>query len=126
MILLTSQTDDQVGIAQGFLKSVDNSKTKFSLLIDKNLTSFNSKYIKNHLFRLDKINFRSTLSLNYTNLALLMNNEKQSERLRPFIIDKKVPEFDSVLPKQAILNTKNLFKKLNKSQQSAILRVSIK
>ena len=33
MILLTSQTDNQVGIAQGFIKSINKSKTAFTLLI---------------------------------------------------------------------------------------------
>ena len=123
MILLSSLTDNQVGISQGFIKSINNSKTVFSLLIDKNLSSFNSKYHNDHLFRIDKINFRSSLTLNYTNLARLMNNDKKSERLRSFIINKAMPEFETVLPKQAILKTKNLFKKLNQSQHKAILKV---
>jgi hypothetical protein len=123
MILLTSQTDNQVGISQGFIKSINNSKTVFSLLVDKNFNSNSAKHMKNHLFRIDKINFRSSLSLNYTNLARLMNANLKSQQLRSFIIDKKMPEYETVLPKQSILQTKSLFKKLNQSQHKAILKV---
>ena len=123
MILLSSQTDNQVGISQGFIKSINKARTLFTLLIDKNLSNFNFVYTKDHLFRIDKINFRSAISLNYTNLARLMNSDRISERLRSFIVDKALPDYDKVLPKQSILKTKDLFKKLNKSQQSAILKV---
>ena len=124
MILLTSQTDNQVGIAQGFVKSINKSKTAFTLLIDKNLNAFSCIYTPEHLFRVDKINFRSAISLNYTNLARLMSAEKRSVNLRAYIVDKTVPAFDTMLPKQQIMQTKDLFKKLNKSQQAAILKVN--
>ena len=125
MILLTSQTENQVGISQGFIKSINNSKTVFSLLVDKNFNSHSAVGFKSHLFRIDKINFRSSLSLNYTNLARLMNANNRSQQLRSFIINKKVPEFETLLPKQSILQTKSLFKKLNQSQHKAILKVTI-
>jgi len=123
MILLTSQTENQVGISQGFIKSINSSKTVFSLLIDKNFNSHSAISYKSHLFRIDKINFRSSLSLNYTNLARLMNSANRSQQLRSYIINKKIPEYETVLPKQSILKTKNLFKKLNQSQHKAILKV---
>jgi hypothetical protein len=124
MILLTSQTDKQIGIAQGFIKSIRNNNTLFALLIDKNFNSSSVKISKEHLFRIDKINFRSAISLNYNNLARLMTSEDKCKRLRAFIIDKSIPTFEAVLPKQYILKTRSLFKKLNPSQQAAIIKVS--
>ena len=124
MILLTSQTDKQIGIAQGFIKSIRNNNTLFALLIDKNFNSSSVKISKEHLFRIDKINFRSAISLNYNNLARLMTSEDKCKRLRAFIIDKAIPTFEAVLPKQYILKTRSLFKKLNPSQQAAIIKVS--
>jgi hypothetical protein len=124
MILLTSQTDKQIGIAQGFIKSIRNNNTLFALLIDKNFNSSSVKISKEHLFRIDKINFRSAISLNYNNLARLMTSEDKCKRLRAFIIDKAITTFEAVLPKQYILKTRSLFKKLNPSQQAAIIKVS--
>ena len=124
MILLTSQTDKQIGIAQGFVKSIRNNNTLFTLLIDKNFNSSGVKISKEHLFRIDKINFRSAISLNYNNLARLMTSEDKCKQLRAFIIDKAIPSFETVLPKQYILKTRSLFKKLNPSQQAAIIKVS--
>jgi hypothetical protein len=122
MILLSSQTDNQVGIAQGFIKSIKTNNTLFSLLIDKNLTNLNS-INEQHRFRIDKINYRSSICLNYTNLSRLMLSNERSKRLRSYIIDKSLPIFGSVLSKQNILKTKNLFAKLNKSQKTSILKV---
>lgn len=120
MILLTSQTDNLVGIAQGFIRSIQNNNTQFSLLVDKNL--LNLKLSKDHLFRIDKINFRSSVCLNYTNLSRLFFQNEICQRLRAYIIDKQAPTFQKVLSKQDILKTKDLFKKLNKSQKAAILK----
>jgi len=118
MILLTSQTDNLVGIAQGFIRAISGNNTVFSLLVDKNLAL--SKISKDHLFRIEKINFRSAIQLNYTNLGKLMDVKHAA--LRSFIIDRVAPEFDSSLSKQNILKTKSLFKNLNQSQQAAILK----
>ena len=120
MILLSSQTDDLIGIAQGFIRSIHSNNMGFTLNVDKNLALF--KTSKDHLFRIEKINYRSAIQLNYTNLGKLM--DAKHENLRSFIIDKKVPEFDKVLPKQNVLKTKHLFKNLNQSQQAAILKVN--
>jgi len=118
MILLTSQTDDMVGIAQGFIRSISGNNMQFTLLVDKNLAL--CKINKDHLFRIDKINFRSAIQLNYTNLGKLMDVKYSA--LRSYIIDRAAPEFDPSLPKQNILKTKSLFKNLNQSQQAAILK----
>ena len=135
MVLLSSQTDNLIGIAQGFIKSIRNNRREISLTIDKNLYQFfksnaiitNSKksineLIGKHLFRIDKVNYRSAISLNYTNMSRLMMPTEASRRLRSFIIEKQKPEFESVLPKQLIVKTKEYFKKLNKSQQAAVLK----
>ena len=76
------------GIAQGFIKSIRNNNTLFTLLVDKNFNSSSVKISKEHLFRIDKINFRSAISLNYNNLARLMNSEDKCQQLRALIIDK--------------------------------------
>ena len=120
MVLLSSQTDNLVGIAQGFIRSIGDNNTKFTLLIDKNLASSHFKINKEHLFRIEKINYRSATCLNYSNLGRLM--DIKHARLRSFIVDKSIPLFDSVLPKQNILKTKSLFKNLNQSQQAAIIK----
>jgi hypothetical protein len=133
MFLLTSQTADLIGIAQGFVKTISNNKRTFQLLCDKNLASVAHKSLREHLFRIDKVNFRSAISLNYTNLARLMTNgsdsalttaSARSANLRKFIIDKQAPTFDTTLPRQHIMANKSLFSKLNRSQQSAIIKVS--
>lgn len=121
MILLSSQTDEQIGIAQGFIRSIRSDHTAFTLLIDKNLALF--KTSKDHLFRIEKINYRSAIQLNYTNLGNLMTQKHGN--LRSYIIDRVPPEFEKVLPKQDVLKTKSLFKNLNQSQQAAILKVRI-
>ena len=121
MILLSSQTDNLIGISQGFIRSIYNSNTRFTLLIDKNLA--NQRISKGHLFRIDKINYRSMISLNYTNLSRLMINNERCAKLRKFIIDKQTPCFEQKFSKQAILKTKPLFSKLNTSQKAAILKV---
>jgi hypothetical protein len=51
--------------------------------------------------------------------------EEKYSMLRSYIIDKSVPIFDSVLPKQNVLKTKSLFKNLNQSQQAAIIKVKL-
>ena len=123
MILLTSQTANLVGIAQGFVKAIYNNNRTFALLIDKNLASAAHKCMREHSFRVDKINFRSSICLNYTNLSRLMSDAALSQRLRRFIVDKQVPTFDPTLPKQHIVANKSLFAKLNRSQQGAIIKV---
>ena len=125
MILLTSQTDNLVGIAQGFIRSISNNNNNFTLLIDKNLSQSNYRTSfadKNHLFRIDKINYRSAINLNYTNLARLMNANERSRSLRAFVVNKKEPSFDKVFNKQYILQNKAIFKKLNESQRTAIIK----
>jgi hypothetical protein len=108
---------------KGFIKSIKTDKKSFSLLLDKNLNSQNCKHYKDHLFRIDKINFRSAISLNYSNLSRLMNNNERSNKLRSYIIDKATPSFEKLLPKQIILKNKSIFRTLNQSQQSSILKV---
>lgn len=125
MILLTSLTENLVGISQGFVKSINNNKTSFTLLLDKNLKGSYSSIQKDNLFRIDKINFRSAINLNYTNLSRLISSEEKCSRLRAFIIDKNKPEFEKSLQKQYILKNKHLLKKLNQSQQEAIIRVKL-
>ncbi len=122
MILLTSQTDNLVGIAQGFIQTIKSNNSVFSLLIDKNLIGNNLNFSKQHLFRIDKINFRSSNCLNYTNLSRLFFSNDLSQKLRECIIEKRAPTFQTSLPKQDILKTKDLFKKLNQSQKAAILK----
>lgn len=122
MILLSSQTDNLMGISQGFVQSIKNNQTVFSLLIDKNLAANSFKINSEHLFRIDKINFRSSNCLNYTNLSRLFIPSEMSTRLRSWIIEKNPPTFQVALPKQDILRTKELFKKLNQSQKAAILK----
>lgn len=121
MVLVSSQTDNMIGISQGFIKSIYADNTSFTINLDKNLSMF--KTSNDHLFRIDKINYRSAIQLNYTNLGRLM--EEKHSRIREYIIDKKTPEFEKVLPKQNILKTKSFFKTLNQSQQAAILKVTI-
>jgi len=122
MILLSSQTDNLIGISQGFIQTIKNNNTMFSLLLDKNLAANSFKVNSEHLFRIDKINFRSSTCLNYTNLSRLFIPSEMSAKLRSWIIDKKTPTFQATLPKQDILRTKELFKKLNQSQKAAILK----
>jgi hypothetical protein len=123
MILLSSQTENLIGVAQGFIKSIRNNNKIFLLSVDKNLASTYFKSSREHLFRIEKTNYRSAICLNYTNLARLMN-EKYSN-LRSYIIDKNAPVFDKSLSKNNILKTKALFKGLNQSQQAAIIKVSL-
>ncbi len=119
MILLSSQTDQLVGISQGFIRSIKSNNRHFTLNLDKNLALF--KTTSEHLFRIEKINYRSAIQLNYTNLGKLI--DPKYSNLRSYIIDKIPPQFDAVLPKQNVLKTKHLFKNLNQSQQAAILKV---
>lgn len=124
MILLTSQVDNQIGIAQGFLKSISDNGTRFSLLLDKNLSETNGKSsLANKIYRIDKINFRSAITLNYTNLARLMSDEAKCVRLRSLLIDRVKPTFEPTLPKHYILKNKPILKKLNTSQQAAVIKV---
>jgi len=120
MILLSSQSNHLVGISQGFVKSIKNQNRTFSLVLNRDIT--NSPY-KIDVFRIDKINYRSAICANYTNLMKLMDDSPRCKRLREYIVEKAKPSFERVLPKQAILKTKNIFKKLNQSQQAAILKV---
>lgn len=124
MILLTSQTNKLVGLSQGFIKSISNDGNKFTLLLDKDLNerSENTNMLKG-LFRIDKINFRSAITLNYTNLARLMSDGTNCARLRSLIIDKAKPTFLKVLPKDYVLKNKQIFKKLNTSQQQSVIKV---
>ena len=135
MILLSSVTLNLIGIAQGFIKSINHNKSTFHLTLDKDIQAYLKSNISNHskstntqlqinkhLFRIDKLNHRSSITLNYTNLSKLMIPNERCERLRSFIIDKRMPEFETSLSKQSILKTKNYFKKLNTSQQAAILK----
>lgn len=119
MILLSSITENQIGIAQGFIKSINHDRTKFYILLEKNL----KKITSDQIFRIDKINFRSAINLNYSNLSQLMNSNERSSELRSFIIDKKIPKFEKSLPKQHVLSNKSIFKTLNQSQQASIIKV---
>jgi DNA replication ATP-dependent helicase Dna2 len=118
MILVSSQTSNLVGMSQGFVRSIGSHKRRFTLLVDKNLRTSHA----DHLFRIDKINFRAALSLNYTNLGKLMGAGERARALRSFLIDKRVAQFDSALPKQYILQNKAIFRQLNQSQQAAIIK----
>lgn len=96
-------------------------------MLDKNLyNQYSKSNYKDHLFRIDKINFRSAISLNYSNLSRLMNNTEISNKLRSYIIDKSLPTFEKLLPKQIILKNKSIFRTLNQSQQSSILKVILR
>lgn len=133
MILVSSLSHNQIGISQGFVKSISADRTRFTLLLDKNLNEISLFSIADSsnsakltlaktLFRLDKVNFRSAITLNYTNLARLMKNDKVEakkahrqveeetngpyKRLRSFIIEKKLPEFNPTLPKDYIIKNK--------------------
>jgi DNA replication ATP-dependent helicase Dna2 len=122
MILLSKQDNSHVGLAQGFLKAIRQSTDKktlvLHLLLDRSLNEHDGSYF----YRIDKINFRSGICLNYMNLNKLFADTSISRNLRELIIDKRTPQFESHLAKDLILKTKHLFKKLNQSQQSAILK----
>lgn len=121
MVLLTSQNDNQIGISQGFIKSIECENTRFSLLLDKNLIGkFDAATC---LFRIDKINFRSSITLNYTNLARLISSGDKYAKLRSFIVDKKIPDFLKELRKKDAMLNKHILKLLNRSQQQAIFKV---
>lgn len=120
MILLSLQSENQIGISQGFIKAISNYHDTYVLLLDKNL---DLKKYKHSVFRLDKINYRSAICLNYTNLMKLMDSNEYSTNLREFIIDKKQPTFESGLNKDIVLKTKHLLKDLNKNQQLAVIKV---
>ena len=123
MILLSSQTKNLIGISQGFIKSISNDGSKFSLLLDKDLAQCNEKsHFLKDFFRIDKINFRSQITLNYTNLARLMSVD--SSRLRKLIIEKIKPTFEPTLPKNYVLKNKSILKKLNSNQQAAVIKVN--
>jgi hypothetical protein len=116
MILLSKQDNSHIGISQGFLKSIkqagDNKTTFISLLLDRKLNEDDGAF-----YRIDKINFRSGVCLNYINLNKLFADSSISRNLRELLIDKRPPQFDTHLPKDLILKTKHFFKKLNQSQQ---------
>lgn len=126
MILLTCQVDNQIGISQGFVKFISANGSRFSLLLDKNLIEWSGgqSNLANYLFRIDKINFRSAITLNYTNLGRLMSAEDRCAKLRELIVDKRTPTFQAALPKQYVLRNKSILKKLNASQQAAVIRVN--
>jgi hypothetical protein len=119
MILLSIQNGNQIGISQGFIKSIWNDKCNFILLLDKALDFKNN--VPN-LFRIDKINYRSSICLNYSNLMKLIEPNEHAAKLREIIIDKKKPEYEKSLPKDYILKMKPYFKNLNKHQQFSIVK----
>ncbi len=107
---------------KGFLKSISENNTRFTLLLDKNLIECKLN-LERCLFRIDKINFRSSITLNYTNLSRLISTDPICSRLREFIIDKKIPTFEKSLRKDYVLKNKSILKKLNQSQRAAVIQV---
>ena len=120
MILLSIQNENQIGISQGFIKSISSDKCSFLLLLDKTLDAKKNKF---NLFRVDKINYRSSICSNYSNLMKLMEPTSHAAKLREIIIDRKRPSFEKALPRESILKVKPFFKNLNKCQQLASIKV---
>jgi flagellar biosynthesis GTPase FlhF len=129
MVLLSCTTTGVIGLSQGFIRAITNNSSHFTLLLDKRNLSCRSgggggESDQNLLlhYRIDKIHFRSAITLNYTNVARLMGVGERNALLRSFIVDKRAPTFDKCLPKQHILQNKAIFRQLNQSQQAAIIR----
>ena len=121
MILLSIQNENQIGISQGFIKTISNDKRTFVLMLDKNLDSKDN----NCLFRIDKVNYRSSICQNYSNLIKLMEPTEHAAKLRELIIERRKPTFERALSKQYILKVKTFLKSLNQNQQLASIKVCL-
>lgn len=119
-VIVTAENSEFIAVCAGSI--TDISEEEVVLLTEREslqrLTS-----LKSHLFRLDRYDSYSTSGIFYSNLSRLLNDEPVSCRLRELLIEKKKPEFVLKMSKGEIEKVKEAFKRLNKPQKTAILKV---
>lgn len=77
----------------------------------------------NATFHLDKYPWMATPTLNLANVACLLNNNDNINKLRTIIIDKKPASFVQKLPKSVAEIGAEILFRLNKYQRQAVLKV---
>lgn len=76
----------------------------------------------NHNFHIDTYDTDNVTIFNMANLVLLLEANKQSERLRKLIIDRQKPTFVQKLPRSIATKASAILQRLNRVQQRAVLK----
>ncbi|XP_059175966.1 DNA replication ATP-dependent helicase/nuclease DNA2-like [Physella acuta] len=120
MVVISSEDGRFIALATGFIRKV--SQCLVEVIVDRDYLHDTTSFadIK---FRLDRNDSFSAAEYLYTNLSKLMEPSPRSKRLRELIIMKSKPQFDLKISKSWVEKVKPVFKKLNKPQKAAILKV---
>ncbi|XP_052810717.1 DNA replication ATP-dependent helicase/nuclease DNA2-like [Mya arenaria] len=119
-IVVSRESPAWVAVCTGFVHEISGNMIK--LLTDRECVD-RLQGLHGAVWRLDKCDNFSTASILYTNVSRLMADDPHSHKLRRLIIERIKPEFTNTLSKGNIEKVKTVFKKLNKPQKTAILKV---
>ncbi|XP_064619573.1 DNA replication ATP-dependent helicase/nuclease DNA2-like [Lineus longissimus] len=118
-VVISCENKGLIALSIGYVMNFTENLIELST--DRNLR--NDPEYHSMIFRLDKCNLYNSMATNFSNLAKLMEDDPASARLRELLIEHRAPEFSHTLSKGAIEKVKHIFKKLNKPQKSAVLKV---
>ena len=118
-IVVSAENMNLIALCMGYITEITSNQV--SCKLDRDLSQ--QENLKQAVYRIDKNESTTAILSCYTNLTKLMENSPSRERLREMIIEKRVPQTNRTLSKAKIGKVKDIFKRLNKSQKSALLKV---
>ncbi|KAK7487914.1 hypothetical protein BaRGS_00020815 [Batillaria attramentaria] len=109
-----------IGLSTGFIKDVSDSVVE--VVVDRDSFHENAAF-QPLVFRIDRCDSFNTAGYLLSNLSRLVDSTPHCSKLRSLIIDGRKPEFNLTMSKTAVEKVKTIFKRLNKPQKTAILKV---
>jgi len=110
-------TETRINIVAGYIMHVSHDTV--TVLLDKDITRLK---MPDSIFHIDKYPSAGLSTLNYANVAGLLNNDEISIRLRRIVIDKRSATFVKKLPRSIVSISSKIINDLNEDQQRAVLK----
>uniref|UniRef100_A0AAG5D0B7 DNA replication ATP-dependent helicase/nuclease n=1 Tax=Anopheles atroparvus TaxID=41427 RepID=A0AAG5D0B7_ANOAO len=112
-------TENRIAIAAGYIQSFIGCEIIASFERDLSVS------YRGEIFLLDRSEPYNSAEFNLSNLAMLLSNTEEANRLRRIIIDRETPTFtDHILKKSQIPVAKKLLEQLNRHQKLATLKAA--
>ncbi|CAL4122921.1 unnamed protein product, partial [Meganyctiphanes norvegica] len=116
-IVVSSETE--IVLSMGVIVSCNADTVE--IIIDRNIQLYPGWQSK--CIHIDRCEYQNTMSINFTNLAKLLNDSPEASILRSLLIDKEIPKFSKGLNESVVKKGGHILKILNKTQRRAVLRV---
>ncbi|GAB6028726.1 Tripartite DNA replication factor [Chamberlinius hualienensis] len=116
-VLVSVEDPLEIAIGMGYVIEITNSY--IGVKLDKDFYKRGQLEVS---YRIDSSVSKSSWSTCMGNVARLMMNNDNCNRLRNIIVHRQLPTFKTQLPKSVVLAVKPVLRSLNKGQQAAIFK----